>query len=129
MPFFLKLPIKNLIKHTIFEQFCGGESIEDCNNRIKLLANYNIGTILDYSVEGKKSDQDFERVTNETIRTILKAKDDKNIPFAVFKVSGIAPIDLLEKVNNSKNDLNEQEKTQLKQLNERVNNICKSTYK
>ena len=53
--FFLKLPIKNLIKHTLFKQFCGGESIEDCNNRIKLLANYNIGTILDYSVEGKSS--------------------------------------------------------------------------
>ena len=126
--FFLKLPIKNLIKHTIFEQFCGGESIEDCNNRIKLLANYNIGTILDYSVEGKKSDEDFERVTNETIRTILKAKDDKNIPFAVFKVSGIAPIDLLEKINNSNNDLNEQEKIRFKQLIERVNNICKSAH-
>lgn len=126
--FFLKLPIKNLIKHTIFKQFCGGESIEDCNNRIKLLANYNIGTILDYSVEGKRSDEDFERVTNETIRTILKAKDDKNIPFAVFKVSGIAPIDLLEKVNNSNNDLNEQEKIRFKQLKERVNNICKSAH-
>ena len=127
--FFLKLPIKSIIKHTIFKQFCGGESIENCNDRIKSLAKYNIGTILDYSVEGKSRDEDFDRVTNETIRTILKAKVDENIPFAVFKISGIAPIELLEKVNNSKNELNEHEKLQLNQLNERVNNICKTAHK
>ena len=63
--FFLKLPIKSIIKHTIFKQFCGGESIENCNDRIKSLAKYNIGTILDYSVEGKSRDEDFDRVLNE----------------------------------------------------------------
>ena len=51
--FALRLPIKGLIKQTIFEQFCGGESIDKCDRRIQLLAKYNIGTILDYSVEGK----------------------------------------------------------------------------
>jgi len=72
--FFLRLPIKELVKRTIFEQFCGGESIETCGQRIKDLAKYQIGTILDYSVEGKSSEEDFNRVTQETIRTIQKPK-------------------------------------------------------
>jgi proline dehydrogenase len=74
LAFFFRLPIKGLIKQTIFEQFCGGESIDTCDKRIKDLAQYQIGTILDYSVEGKSSEEDFNRVTQETIRTIQRPK-------------------------------------------------------
>ena len=99
---FLKIPIKSLIKKTIFEQFCGGESIEDCNKRILELSKFNIGTILDYSVEGKEREDDFNRVEQETIRTIIKAKGNNNIPFAVFKISGLGRNYLLEKVSSKK---------------------------
>jgi proline dehydrogenase len=47
------LPIKGLIRKTIFRQFCGGESIETCEETIRTLSRYGVGTILDYSVEGK----------------------------------------------------------------------------
>ena len=127
--FTLRLPIKGLIKQTIFEQFCGGESIDKCDKRIQSLANYNIGTILDYSVEGKSSEDDFNRVTQETIRTILKAKIDDNIPFAVFKTSGLARLELLEKVSNSKVELNEEEKEEFKRVKERINSICATACK
>ena len=127
--FALRLPIKGLIKQTIFEQFCGGESIDKCDKRIQSLANYNIGTILDYSVEGKSSEDDFNRVTQETIRTILKAKVDDNIPFAVFKTSGLARLELLEKVSNSKLELNEEEKEEFKRVKERINSICATACK
>ena len=127
--FALRLPIKGLIKQTIFEQFCGGESIDKCDKRIQSLANYNIGTILDYSVEGKSSEDDFNRVTQETIRTILKAKIDDNIPFAVFKTSGLARLELLEKVSNSKVELNEEEKEEFKRVKERINSICATACK
>ena len=127
--FALRLPIKGLIKQTIFEQFCGGESIDKCDRRIQSLAKYNIGTILDYSVEGKSSEDDFNRVTQETIRTILKAKEDDNIPFAVFKTSGLARLELLEKVNNSKMELNKEEKEEFKRVKERINSICTTAHK
>jgi len=127
--FALRLPIKGLIKQTIFEQFCGGESIDKCYRRIQSLGKYNIGTILDYSVEGKSSEDDFNRVTQETIRTILKAKEDDNIPFAVFKTSGLARLELLEKVSNSKIELNEEEKDEFKRVKERINSICTTAYK
>ena len=127
--FALRLPIKGLIKQTIFEQFCGGESIDKCDRRIQSLAKYNIGTILDYSVEGKSSEDDFNRVTQETIRTILKAKADDNIPFAVFKTSGLARLELLEKVSNSKVELNEEEKEEFKRVKELINSICATACK
>jgi proline dehydrogenase len=126
--FFLRLPIKELVKRTIFEQFCGGESIETCGQRIKDLAKYQIGTILDYSVEGKSNEEDFNRVTQETIRTILKAKDEKNIPFAVFKTSGLARIELLEKLSNSKEELSKEEKSEYERVKERIKTICSTAY-
>ena len=127
--FALRLPIKGLIKQTIFEQFCGGESIENCDKRIQSLAKFNIGTILDYSVEGKSIEDDFNRVTRETTQTILKAKENDNIPFAVFKISGLARLELLEKISNSKMELNKEEKKEFKRVKERINLICTTAYK
>ena len=127
--FALRLPIKGLIKQTIFEQFCGGESIENCDKRIQSLAKFNIGTILDYSVEGKSIEDDFNRVTKDTTQTILKAKENDNIPFAVFKISGLARLELLEKVSNSKMELNKEEKKEFKWVKERINLICTTAYK
>lgn len=96
----LRLPIKGLIKSTIFKQFCGGETIQDCDPTIESLHAFGIGTILDYSVEGKTKEADFEQTTQIIIETIEKSAFDKRIPFAVFKVSGIAPHHLLELVSN-----------------------------
>lgn len=125
--FFLRLPIKSLIKSTIFEQFCGGESIKDCEKRIQSLARYNVNTILDYSVEGSSSKENFDLTASEIIRTIERAKDDENIPFAVFKTSGLARIELLEKISTN-STLNEKEKIEFELLKDRVKLICQKAY-
>ncbi len=125
--FFLRLPIKSIIKNTIFEQFCGGESIMECKERIQSLAKYNVQTILDYSVEGESSKENFDLTANEIIKTIELAKGDENIPFAVFKTSGLARIELLEKVS-SNILLNENEKKEFGLLKDRVKFICQKAY-
>ena len=94
-----KLPVKGLIRATAFRHFCGGENIESCSETIRKLAEFNIGTILDYSVEGKESEEDFDKGLIETLSTISRAKGDKNIPFCVFKPTGFARFALLEKKN------------------------------
>jgi proline dehydrogenase len=106
------LPVKGMIKRTIFAQFCGGENIAECSKTIDQLANFGIGTILDYSVEGKTSDEDFETTVNEIIDTIYTAARHSSIPFAVFKVTGIAEFSVLEKSNKQIEDLNDSEKEQ-----------------
>lgn len=97
----LGLPIKGIIRATIFKQFCGGETIEECTSTIATMWQSRVGTILDYSVEGKVSAEDFEATTNEIIATITKATGNEAIPFAVFKITGIARFGLLEATNNS----------------------------
>jgi len=124
----LHLPIKGVIKKTIYKQFVGGETIAECNKTIKELAKYNIGTILDYSVEGKESETDFDACMNETIETIHRAKNDQSIPFCVFKVTGLARFALLEKVS-AKQSLNEPEKGEWQRVKQRVQSICEQAYK
>jgi len=123
----LHLPIKGIIRATAFRHFCGGESIDQCKSTIENLAKFNIGTILDYSVEGKESEEDFNRSLQQTLSTIAKAKGDKHIPFSVFKPSGIGSIQLLEKKNEGKL-LSTEELEQYSRFYTRVLQICQAGY-
>ncbi len=121
----LNIGFKGLIKKTIFKQFVGGENIQDCSRAVMDLGKYNIGTILDYSVEGKENEKDFEHCYHETLETIQKAKNDPNIPFCVFKVTGLARFELLQKVS-SKEVLADTEKEEWLRVKNRVGKICQS---
>lgn len=123
----LHLPIKGIIKATIFKQFVGGENIQDCNQTIAELGRFNIGTILDYSVEGKESEIDFDACCKETIETIKRAKGDNLIPFCVFKVTGLARFALLEKVS-SRDQLSSSELAEWDRVKQRVDAIAKAAH-
>jgi len=123
----MHLPIKGMIKATIFKQFCGGENIEECDKAIQELGKFNIGTILDYSVEGKETEKDFDACATETIATVAKAKNDTHIPFCVFKVTGLARFEILEKVT-SKQALTTEEQKEFERIQHRVNSICKAAH-
>lgn len=125
----LRLPVNYLVKKTIFKQFCGGETIDECSNTIRTLGTHRIGTILDYSVEGKIKEDDFDKTADIIIQTILKASEEKNIPFAVFKITGISNFSLLEKSAEHKNDLSELEQMELDKINKRIHEICKTAHK
>ncbi|MGY4385205.1 proline dehydrogenase [Pedobacter sp. UYP24] len=102
--FFLNigLPIKGLIKATIFKHFCGGETIGECEHTIAQLDSGKVGTILDYSVEGEDEEAVFDFTCQEIIRTIERAADDKRIPITVFKITGIGRFGLFEKLDTKK---------------------------
>jgi proline dehydrogenase len=119
----LHLPVKGIIRATAFKHFCGGESIEDCTKTVDELGKYNIGTILDYSVEGKETEKDFENSLRETLSCIERAKSSKHIPFSVFKLTGFARFALLEKVNR-KETLSAGEQEEFDRVKMRVEKIC-----
>ncbi len=121
------LPVEGLIKKTVFEQFCGGETIEESEPTIELLAGSHIGTILDYSVEGKSTEGDFDDTKNEIIRTIERAKNDPNIPFSVFKITGIAPLGTLERMSAHRK-LDAKSQAKCERIHNRVNEICELAY-
>jgi proline dehydrogenase len=122
------LPINGLIKKTIFKQFCGGETIQECTKTIANLGKFGIGTILDYSIEGKTKEEDFDATVDEIIATIHAAKNDPTIPFAVFKVTGIGRFDSLEKANNGTSQLTENDRLAFQLIVSRVDKICLAAF-
>ncbi len=125
-------PIGWLIKNNIFAQFCGGETVEECKAASARLAEYGIGTILDYSVEGKEKESDFDATAEEIIRTIDAAKGNPHIPFCVFKVTGIARFELLERQNEvvrgTLGQLSSEEQKEWLRVVERVLRICERAH-
>jgi proline dehydrogenase len=117
------LPVEGIIRKTAFEHFCGGESIEKSEPVIQKLWQHGVSTILDYSAEGESSEAGFDKTLAETLRIVEKAKNSPEVPFAVFKPSGLASIEILEKVQN-KNPLSPVEETAFKRVRERFHAIC-----
>ena len=119
--------VKALVKQTVFSHFCGGETIADCEKTIQTLHQSRIGTILDYSVEGAKTEEGFEATTREILLTIEKAAGNPAVPFCVFKVSGIASSGLLIKVQSGK-ILSSTEHTEYEQVTLRMERICSRAF-
>jgi proline dehydrogenase len=120
----LRLPINSVIRATVYKHFCGGTTIENSQKTIDKLWKSNIGTILDFSVEGKESTTEFNRAMNETIASIQKASTASNIPFSVFKPTGLARFKLLEKINIHK-QLSSEEEIERSEFEARIESICK----
>lgn len=125
--FKIGLPVKGLIKATIFKHFCGGESIEECEPTVAALHKGGVGSILDYSVEGAEEEEVFDQTCAEIIKTIKRADGDSRIPLTVFKVTGIGRFALLEKVNANV-QLSENEKAEYSKYTNRFELICKTAF-
>jgi len=123
----LHLPVLGIIRRTVFQHFCGGESIESAESTILHLGNYGVNTILDYSVEGEKSEEGFDATMREVLHTLEKARNRKQIPFCVFKVSGIADVALLEKVQKG-DSISDDEVSALERIRNRIDKICLRAY-
>jgi proline dehydrogenase len=123
----LNLPVEGIIRKTAFDHFCGGETIHETEKVIEKLETFHVGTILDYSVEGEDSEADFDNTAREIIRTLDEAKTHGNIPFCVFKVTGIASFQLLEKINRHE-ALTPAEEQAFQRVISRVGEICAKAF-
>ena len=102
-PFLMKtrLPIHGIIRKTIFKQFVGGETLEETKSIVEVLNKYNVQVILDYGVEGKQSEEDYDLATEHFIKNIEYAATQPNIPFVSVKITGLARFGLLQTLNES----------------------------
>ena len=93
-----------VIKKTIFQQFVGGETLEETAPVAKKLGAYHVEVILDYGVEGgDDGETGFDHSTEEFIRVINYAATQSNIPFMSVKVTGFSRFALLEKIDELMN--------------------------
>jgi len=95
------LPIKGIIRNTIFKQFVGGETLAETIPVAQMLAEHNVDVILDYGVEGKEGEENFDHATQVFIDVINHAASQKNIPFISIKVTGLASHELLQTLHEA----------------------------
>ncbi len=125
--FKIGLPIKSLIKATVFNHFCGGETIAECEPAIRNLQTGKVGTILDYSVEGENEEAVFDNTRDQIIATIKRAKGDAAIPLTVFKVTGVGSFELLEKADAGL-QFSAEEEADWQKVFDRIDKICKTAF-
>ncbi|HUZ61067.1 MAG TPA: proline dehydrogenase family protein, partial [Hanamia sp.] len=137
-PFALKfgLPLKGLIRKTIFNQFVGGETLQETSAVAEKLAQHKVQVILDYGVEAKEGEENFDKATAEFIKVIRYAATQPNIPFMSVKLTGFSRFELLEKIDSasvyhdiikgkiSLEKLNTNEKEEWERVVARLHKIC-----
>lgn len=121
----LRLPVEWLIKKTIFAQFCGGETQKDCLPLVKLMHSKHVYSVLDYSVEGKEEEKEFDKATEEKIEIIKFASEQTEIPFAVAKPTGLGRFEIWEKVSQNE-ALNTSEEQEWQRVKKRVQKLCQA---
>lgn len=125
--FAVRFPVEGIIRNTIYRHFVGGISIEDCSRTIARLARYKVDSILDYAQEGEESDDAFDATCREVIDTVEFASGHKEVPFSVFKITGVARFDLLAKVSGCQS-LTTEERAEYRRVEERVEAIFRKGY-
>ncbi len=118
-------PLEGIIRKTIFNQFVGGTTLLDCTQNIERLARYNVLTILDYGAEGKETETDFNRTMNENLRAIDFASRSPHIPVVSIKVTGLARMGLLERIQHARS-LTREELNEYRNALKRIDAICYS---
>lgn len=116
----LKLPFKGIIKKTIFNHFCGGETIEECDNAFNSLKKYNISAMPEYSVEAESSFEGFENYKNDSV-DLINYLGDLSLPFIAIKCTGLMDISSLEKISSGKLD---EKSDEYKSFFKRVDYLC-----
>ena len=122
------LPLESLIRSTVFRQFCGGETVQECVEKINHLGSFGVATILDYSVEGLDGDDEersFDAAVVELKKVMEFAAQRKDIPFAVFKPSAIGSAALWTAVASHR-ELTELEERQWALVRGRFRDLCAS---
>ncbi|HOD10646.1 MAG TPA: proline dehydrogenase family protein, partial [Flavobacterium sp.] len=121
------LPVEGLIRATVFDHFCGGTTEEDCLTVVDKMFTKGVSSVLDYSVEGKEEEEQFDAALEMTLKTVEFAKERQAIPFAVFKPTGLGRIDLYTKIGE-KQPLSTEENAEWNRVKERFEIICKTAH-
>ncbi|WP_367753160.1 proline dehydrogenase family protein [Flavobacterium sp. WC2430] len=122
------LPVEGLIRATVFDHFCGGVNEEDCLSVVDKMYTKGVSSVLDYSVEGKEEEDQFDAALKMTLKTIDFAKERQAIPFAVFKPTGLGRFELYEKIGE-KQPLTPDEQAEWDRVVARFDLVCSEGHK
>ena len=119
--------VTDLVKTTLFEQFCGGETREQSMKVVDKMFKHHVGSIFDYAIEGKEEEAAFDTTCEEIKENIKFAIGNPAIPFVVFKPTGFGRLDLYADVSAGK-ELTSSEKEEWQRVRNRYEEVCKMAY-
>lgn len=122
-----KLPVEGIIRTTVFDHFCGGVSEEDCMPVVEKMWKKGVCTVLDYSVEGKDTEDPLDDALAKTLEILEFVKQKDAMPFAVFKPTGYGRFGLYQKISEGKS-LNASEQAEWERVIRRYDQTCKRAY-
>ncbi len=123
----VRLPVKGIIRSTVFNHFCGGESEIESMPVINTLYNEGVYSVLDYSVEGKEEEEQFDATAKKINELTVLATKNNAMPFSVFKPTGLGRFDLWVKVSENKT-LTKEEEAEWNRVRERYDSICATAH-
>lgn len=118
------LPVEGLIRSTVFDHFCGGINEEDCLPVIDAMFEKGVSSVLDYSVEGKEAEDQFDKAKNKVLKIIKFADKKDAMPIAVFKPTGFGRFKLYQKISEGET-LSETESQEWERVKQRYHEVCK----
>lgn len=126
--FRMKLPVSYIFKITFFSQFCAGLNKKESLKAVDSLKSYKILSYLHYAVEAVKTEKGMEISKNNTLETLSFSKENKALPFSVFKATSLGPINLFKK-KSSGIALTDSEKNEWKRIELRIDTCCAAAKK
>ena len=124
----MKLPVSYIFKITFFSQFCAGLNKKESLKAVNSLKSYKILSYLHYAVEAVKTEKGMEMSKNHTLETLSFSKENKALPFSVFKATSLGPINLFKK-KSSGIALTDSEKNEWKRIELRIDTCCAAAKK
>ncbi len=124
----IHFPLAWAVKPTLYKQFVGGETLEDCARAIEHLKKFKVYSTLDFSAEGKKTPEGIQATFEETMRSVDYAKKNPNVAYAVFKPSTLTYDELFAKVSEKKGELTVEEIKEYREFTERFMALCQRAY-
>ena len=118
------LPVEGLIRSTVFDHFCGGVSEDDCLSVIDKLFTEKVSSVLDYSVEGKETTDQFDNALKKILKIIHFCDEREAMPIVVFKPTGFGRFHLYEKKTKGE-DFTHLEQEEWDRIVARFDAVCK----
>ena len=121
------LPVEGLIRSTVFDHFCGGVSEKDCMPVVESLGKTNVYSVLDYSVEGKEEEAQFDKTMEKVIELTRFAEHKDEMPFSVFKPTGLGRFEIWRKLTENES-LTPSEEEEWQRVVSRFDRVCQVAY-
>ncbi len=119
--------VSGIVRSTLFEQFCGGETREESMQVVKKMFRHHVGSIFDYAIEGKAEEKAFDITCEEIKQNIKFAEGNPAIPFVVFKPTGFGRIEIYEEVGRGA-ELTSSQIAEWERVQKRYNEVCQMAY-